>query len=140
VFACFTTGSLNEPDEAGIIDAWFEHMGAVRDRLAPAADPSVIHWSHAEVSWLEEAYYAVVKRHPEKDWPHPNWFDFLMRVVREEPVVVRGAHGFGLKPVTKAMHARGSSRRFGEMGRPTDSVQWSVRGGVARKRSDEACL
>jgi hypothetical protein len=27
--------------------------------------------------------------------------------VRREPVVVRGAHGFGLKAVTKAMHAAG---------------------------------
>ena len=107
VFECFTADSLTEPDEALIIDAWFAHMGTVRDRLAPGAEPRVIHWSHAEVSWLEEAYYAAVKRHPEKDWPHPNWFDFLMRVVREEPVVVRGAHGFGLKPITKAMHSLG---------------------------------
>jgi hypothetical protein len=106
-FECFTADTLTEPDEAKIIDAWFEHMGAVRDRLAPDVDPQVIHWSHAEVSWLEEAHYAAVKRHPEKDWPHPNWFDFLMRVVREEPVVVRGAHGFGLKPSPKAMHALG---------------------------------
>ena len=32
-----------------------------------------------------------------------NWFDFLTRVVREEPVVVRGAMGFGLKDVAQAM-------------------------------------
>ena len=103
VFRYFTTDRLTEPHEAEVIDAWFEHMRAVRDRLAPGVDPSVIHWSHAEESWLETAWYAAVKRHPEKEWPHPNWFDFLTRVVREEPFVVRGAHGFGLKTVTKAM-------------------------------------
>ena len=107
VFECFTTDALTEPHEADIIDTWFEHMGAVRDRLAPGTGPRVIHWSPAEEAWLETAWYAAVKRHPEKDWPHPNWFDFLTRVVREEPLVVRGAHGFGLKPVTKAMHALG---------------------------------
>ena len=107
VFECFTTDALTESHEAEIIDQWFDHMGAVRDRLAPGADPRVIHWSPAEEFWLETADYAAVKRHLEMDWPHPNWFDFLTRVVREEPVVVRGAHDFGLKPVTKAMHALG---------------------------------
>ena len=32
---------------------------------------------------------------------------FLTRVVREEPVVIRGAHGFGLKVVAKSMRALG---------------------------------
>jgi hypothetical protein len=40
-------------------------MTAVRNHLDPDADPRVIHWSHAEESWLETAWYAAVKRHPE---------------------------------------------------------------------------
>lgn len=104
-FQCFITPDLGEPEEARIIDEWIAHMHEVRDRLAPGMDPRVIHWSPAEETWLETAWYAAVKRHPEKNWPHPNWFDFLTRVVQQEPVVVRGAHGFGLKAVTKAMHA-----------------------------------
>ena len=107
VYRCFTADRLAEPDEARIIDAWFEHMQAVRAHLAPGVDASVIHWSHAEETWLETAWYAAVKRHPEKNWPHPNWFNFLTKVIREEPVTVRGAHGFGLKAVTKAMHDLG---------------------------------
>ena len=106
-FASFTTDDLTEPSEAQIIDRCFEHMQSVTTRLAPGLDPHVIHWSPAEETWLETAWYAAVKRHPEKDWPHPSWFDFLARVVQSEPVVVRGSHGFGLKPVTKAMHALG---------------------------------
>ena len=102
-FACFTTDWLTESDEAAVIDAWFAHMATVRDRLALGTDPKVIHWSPHETGSLKDAYHAAVKRHPEKDWPHPNWFDFLTRVVREEPVVVRGAHSFGLKAVTNAM-------------------------------------
>ena len=106
-FECFVTNDLGEPDEARIIDEWVAHMQEVRDHLAPDLDPYVIHWSPAEETWLETAWYAAVKRHPEKNWPHPNWFDFLARVVQRQPVVVRGSHGFGLKPVTKAMHALG---------------------------------
>ena len=106
-FSCFVTDELSEPQEAEIIDEWVAHMHEVRDRLAPGLDPHVIHWSPAEETWLETAWYAAMKRHPEKDCPHPNWFDFLARVVQREPVVVRGSHGFGLKPVTKAMHGLG---------------------------------
>ena len=108
-FECFIADRLDEPSEARAIDAWFAHMAAVRARLAPSSRAMVVHWSPHERFTLEEAFDAAVKRHPEKDWRHPDWawFDFLARVVREEPVVVRGAHGFGLKAVANAMHALG---------------------------------
>ena len=67
----------------------------------------VFHWSHAEVSTLETAYNSATARHPGKPWSAPNWFDFLKKVIREEPVVVRGALGFGLKAIAKSMHAQG---------------------------------
>ena len=46
-------------------------------------------------------------RHPDMNWPEPNWYDLLNHVVREEPVLVRGAHAFGLKAVTKALNNLG---------------------------------
>ena len=108
-FECFIADRLDEPSEARAIDDWFAHMAAVRARLAPGSRAMVVHWSPHETASLETAFDAAVKRHPEKDWRHPDWawFDFLARVVREEPVVVRGAHGFGLKAVANAMHALG---------------------------------
>lgn len=108
-FECFIADRLDEPSEARAIDAWFAHMAAVRARLAPHSRALVVHWSPHETASLETAFDAAVKRHPEKDWNHPDWawFDFLARVVREEPVVVRGAHGFGLKAIANAMHALG---------------------------------
>ncbi len=115
-FECFIADRLDEPSEARVIDDWFEHMTAVRDRLAPGVDPKVIHWSPHETVTLETAFDAAVKRHRKtgwnhtrkgEEWPHPNWFDFLVEVVREEPLAVRGAHGFGLKAVTNAMHDLG---------------------------------
>ena len=115
-FECFITDRLDEPSEARMIDDWMDHMTAVRDRLAPGVNPKVIHWSPHETLSLETAFDAAMKRHEatgwehtrsRQPWPRPNWFDFLVKVVREEPVVVRGAHGFGLKAVTNAMHGLG---------------------------------
>ena len=115
-FKCFVADRLDERSEAKVIDDWFEHMTSVRDRLAPGVDPKVIHWSPHETVTLETAFDAAVKRHEktgwqhtrqQKPWPHPNWFDYLNKVMKREPVVVRGAHGFGLKAVTNAMHDLG---------------------------------
>ena len=59
--------------------------------------------------------------HPEKNWNHPNWFDFLRRVIEQEPVVVHGAHDFGLKSITNAMHSLGLiDTQWGEG--PTDGL------------------
>ena len=115
-FRCFIADRLDEPSEARVIDDWFEHMTAVRDRLAPGVDPKVIHWSPHETITLETAFDAAVRRHEatgwrhtrgRQPWPHPNWFDFLNRVMKVEPVVAKGAHGFGLKAVTNAMYDLG---------------------------------
>ena len=108
-YECFVADQLVEPDEADIIEAWLEHMQDVRGRVAPDTRPRVIHWSAAEVSTLETAYNAARRRHPEREqqWEGPNWFDFLSRVMRTEPVAVRGSHGFGLKTVTNALHDHG---------------------------------
>lgn len=108
-FQCLTADALTEASEATIIDNWLDHMKEVRERVAPSSEPLVIHWSHAETSSLHTAYNAAVQRHPEraKDWATPRWFDFWKDVIRVEPVVVRGALGFGLKAIAQAMHKLG---------------------------------
>ncbi len=111
-FQCFTARALTEDAEADVIDGWLAHMEAVRQRLAPGvAAPLVFHWSKAELSTFETAYNSAVERHKDKSgaWQQdrPAWFDFLGEVVRAEPVVVRGALAFGLKPVARALHAHG---------------------------------
>jgi hypothetical protein len=100
-YKCFTANSLSVPDEAAIIDEWLEHMAAITKLIQPSTDTRAIHWSNHEVSELDRAF----NRHPEKNWNHPNWFDFLRRVIEQEPVVVRGAHDFGLKSITNAMYS-----------------------------------
>ncbi len=106
-FSQWTCDRLDEPSEARIIDAWLAHMAEVAGRLAPGYEPYVIHWSPAEPLNYELEYDAAKKRHPEKDWPELRWFDFLNRVVKPEPVVVRGAMAFGLKAVARAMRQHG---------------------------------
>lgn len=108
VFRCFTADALTEDAEAAIIDMWLHHMQDTKKRLSTVPDPPLVfHWSHAEVSTLETAYNSATARHPGKPWTAPQWFDFLKKVIREEPVVVRGALGFGLKAIAKSMHAHG---------------------------------
>lgn len=108
VFRCFTADALTEEAEEAIIDAWLQHMQDTKKRLSTIPDPPVVfHWSHAEVSTLERAYNSATARHPGKPWTAPQWFDFLKKVIREEPVVVRGALGFGLKAIAKSKHAHG---------------------------------
>ena len=107
VFRNFTVGSLTEDEEEETIDAWLAHMGDTAARLASGGMPRVIHWSFAEPANYEVEYNSARKRHPDRGWPSLRWFDLWKEVVREEPVVVRGALSFGLKAFARAMHAHG---------------------------------
>jgi hypothetical protein len=121
-FARFCTGRLTASEEARIIDEWMAYMCQVRLRLAPdGVEPLVFHWSPAETSSLSNAYNAARTRHPDCDWPEPAWFDFLKQVIKAEPVVVRGALGFGLKPIAKALHKLGRIETTWDDG-PTDGL------------------
>ena len=108
-FKSFTVNSLSPAEEIRIIREWAKHMATVRDRLDPACDkPRIIHWSAAEVTVLENSHSSAKARHGEDaDWPQLGWYDFLQNVMRQEPVVVRGALGFGLKAVANALNTHG---------------------------------
>ena len=122
-FECFVAEQLTETAEAAAIEQWLNHMNSVRDRLDSGSRPRVIHWSAHEVSSLTTAYNAAAERHASraKHWPEPRWFDFLTQVIRPEPVVVRGAHGFGLKAITNALHTEGLVETRWSTG-PTDGL------------------
>jgi hypothetical protein len=106
-FAQFVTDRLDEASEERIIDAWLAHMAEVTERLAPGTNPWILHWSPAEPINYEADYRSAKARHPEKGWPDLHWFDFLNRVVKAEPVVVRGALAFGLKAVAGSFRQHG---------------------------------
>lgn len=104
-FRSFVARSLTVEAEADVIDEWIAHLRA----LAPEADPEwaagvrIFHWSAAETSAIENAYRSAALRHRERHWPDLAWYDLLEKVIHPEPVVVRGAHAFGLKAVANAM-------------------------------------
>ncbi|HUG56559.1 MAG TPA: hypothetical protein VMJ92_05715 [Candidatus Limnocylindrales bacterium] len=107
-FEQFTVEQLGVAAEGEMIDRWIGHLAD----LARAAGVDLervrlFHWSPAETSFLEGAYNAARTRHPERGWPDLGWYDVLDRVVRAEPVVVRGARGFGLKAVANALRSHG---------------------------------
>lgn len=107
-FRTFLADEITEHAEAGIIDEWLSHMEGVHARLTPDGEaPHVIHWSPAEVGNFVTAYNSATARHPARAWPSPRWFDFLHKVVQDQPVVIRGAMAFGLKAVAKALHSHG---------------------------------
>lgn len=122
-FSCFTADDLTEESEEAVIEAWTDHMGDVTSRLAANGAPRVFHWSAHERSTLESAFNAAAARHPAKaeQWSSLEWFDFLTRVVKAEPVVVRGAHTFGLKAMANALAALGHIDVSWDTG-PTDGL------------------
>jgi hypothetical protein len=106
-FRTFTTDRLTEACEAEIIDAWLAHMDEVTNAAGGVSPARVFHWSSAEVSFYSTAHDSARIRQPAKGWPDLGWFDLLSLVFRAEPVVIRGALGFGLKAVAKAAYRHG---------------------------------
>ena len=108
-FTSWCTHTLSEEEELRITRDWMAHMSAVRDRLDPQnSQPRVFHWSPAEPTALENAHNSARARHRERaDWLPLGWYDLLQKVIRAEPVTVRGALGFGLKAVANALHSHG---------------------------------
>jgi hypothetical protein len=104
----FTASSLTLAEERRIIDEWLAHMAAVCDDAGVTLDVArAFHWSPAETSNLTNAYNAAFVRQGEPAWPRVPWIDLLNKVVKAQPVTVRGAFGFGLKAVARALHTYG---------------------------------
>ena len=108
-FRSFTAKALTPGAEAEMIDEWIGHLRelAREGGLASETEIRLFHWSAAETSAIENAYRSATQRHQERGWPDLQWYDLLDRLVQAEPVVVRGAHGFGLKAVASAMFRHG---------------------------------
>jgi hypothetical protein len=107
-FRVFTAASLTLAEERRIIEEWFGHLQEVcAARDTPLEQSRLFHWSPAETSSLTEAYNAAIVRQGSPAWPKLPWVDLLNRVIKEQPVTVRGAFAFGLKAIAKAMHTHG---------------------------------
>ncbi len=134
----FMADALTLAEERRVIEEWLTHMQAICDQHGTALhEARLFHWSPAETSTLTEAYNSAQIRQANPDWPELPWFDLLNRVVKEQPVTVRGAFGFGLKAVAKAMHSHGLIETLWDSG-PTDGLgamvgAWSCHREAARQ-------
>lgn len=115
-FRQFTVDDLSIAAEARMIDEWLAHLQALAaDARGDVSAARLVHWSPAETSNFERAYDNARARHPDRDWPVLSWFDLLREVVQAEPLVVRGAFSFSLKPIARSLHALGHIQtRWGE--------------------------
>lgn len=105
-FRCFIADRMDDACERVMLLQWLLYMLETNARLGGTELPTVFHWSPAETSVFEKAYNSAQTRLP-GDWPPVAWFDLLNKVIKIEPVTVKGALAFGLKSIAKAMHSHG---------------------------------
>ena len=108
-YKCFSVNELSITEEKRIFDEFYEYLhkvcqnydGYVSTYTGQRALPKLYHWGNAEVTMFDGA----VKRHYPNGacpWEIVSWFDFL-KVMKNQPIVVKGALDFGLKSIAKAM-------------------------------------
>jgi|TARA_B100001971_G_C18253010_1_gene579805 predicted RecB family nuclease len=109
-FAVFTANELSVSEETRIIEEWIDHMRTVTNEVKGEGQdiPHIFHWSPAEVAFIDSARRNRQEESGDarEEWADLPWFDFL-KVMRAEPIVVKGAFGFGLKAIAKSLYKRG---------------------------------
>ncbi len=107
-FKVLTAERLVLDEERRVITDWIAHLRDTCAARGTSLDAArIFHWSPAETSTLTNAYNSAAVRHGFPPWDSLPWVDLLKKVIKAEPVTVRGAFGFGLKAVAKAMNAAG---------------------------------
>jgi hypothetical protein len=109
VYKNFMVPSLSAIEEGRICFAFSNYIKDLCEKYG-CPNPLMFHWSHAEESQWGGAY----NRHrgienawiPTKDNTSPRWFD-LLKVFKDEPIVIKGSLNFGLKSIARAFHEHG---------------------------------
>ena len=135
-FRCFIADRMDDKSERLMLLQWLMYMLETNARLGGSELPTVFHWSPAETSVFEKAYNSAQTRLPD-NWPPVAWFDLLNKVIKVEPVTVKGALAFGLKSIAKAMHSHGLIQTDWEDG-PMDGLAAMIGGWHCDKVAREA--
>ncbi len=97
----FVVDSLTLKEEGRICSEFSKYIRR-EARIYGVDQPDCIHWAPAE----NRFWNGAISRHSESDdwcsWQW-DWLD-LMQVFKQEPIVIEGCMGFGLKKVAKAMY------------------------------------
>lgn len=112
VYVHFTVNTLTESEELRICTELVEHIKMLCEEFSGNDDseviPKCIHWSNAE----DTLWTNIIEKYNNDTlnisgtW---QWVD-LLKVFREEPIVIKDCMGFGLKEVAKTMHKHGFIR------------------------------
>jgi len=134
-FEIFTAKNLCIKEEARIMTEWFDYMDRIKSEIlgSDAELPKIFHWSPAELTFMGVAQNNlegdekrvldnIYKDRKEmiKNWKNLPWFDFL-KVMKDEPIVVKDAFGFGLKAIAKNLEKHDLTTTTWEDG-PTDGL------------------
>ncbi|MCH7905626.1 MAG: ribonuclease H-like domain-containing protein [Armatimonadetes bacterium] len=104
VFKVWTMEEETYEEEKRIIEEWLAYMEETRKRLASNIEqPHIFHWFRHEPGELGKA----ADRHDQPQWKDVPWYDLLKKLMKEEPVMVRGTQGHSLKPITRSMESMG---------------------------------
>jgi len=87
----------------------FRIMDDFADYVASFGNPRLFYWHAEKTFWnkyTNRQYQTVANRSDQNlilnEWDLDNWID-LCGIFKEEPIVIRGCFGFGLKPIAKQM-------------------------------------
>lgn len=101
----FIANNLTLGEEQRILDEFEAFMIKTTKSSTNDTRPNIYHWGNAEQAFMQRAQ----KRH-QRVWYSLvtafNWFDFSS-VMRNEPIVIKGAMNFGLKSIGNAMYKHG---------------------------------
>lgn len=100
-YKCFAAKKLTDKGEKKMFAKFHDFVGKLSKKCR-VDDPKFYHWSAAETRLYDE----VVRKNPGVAWKRPRFCDFLT-VMQDEPVLVRGVMGFGVKAVGKALYEQG---------------------------------
>ena len=101
VFKSFVSKDLTVDSELMMLQEWFAHMEQTINGLGPGLSPNIYHWAPHEATEMKEA--SLRHKGSSQSWPSLRLFDFLSKVVKAEPVIVKGALDFSLKTITEAL-------------------------------------
>lgn len=93
-YKCLVANDLKPKSEMELIDSFFDFVKSM--------DCRIFHWSDAEINMMNRANLRHQNRW-KNEQNDTQWLDF-MKVMKNEPIVIKGAFNFSLKSIGKAMY------------------------------------
>jgi hypothetical protein len=100
IYKSFHVNELTDNEEERILNEWLFYMESLKIKSRFRSEPKIFHWSHSEKSNFKK----VKEKYNLKQ--NLNWVD-LLKVFREEPIVVKDALNYNLKNIARALQGNG---------------------------------